>query len=161
MIRIHPAATLGALFLAACGQPSEAVSNTSEPTASGTAPLAAPSSVSVQANHVDAPAGTSDHATINGALKHELVGTGSVDGHGITDVRMLALCRTAFVSGDGLVEIDWTKVGNFAGRVEGGVASLPIADDHGSHVFTLPDGPSFRRIDGSMGLLADDCDNRS
>ena len=55
------------------------------------------------------------------------------------------------------VTVNWTKVGNFAGELDNGTATLPIADDQGRHVFTIADGPGFRRVDGGMGLLSDDC----
>ena len=49
--------------------------------------------------------------------------------------------------------IDWAQAGNFAGRTSGGTATLPIE----GHEFTMPETPTFARVDGSFGLLADNC----
>jgi PBP1b-binding outer membrane lipoprotein LpoB len=98
-----------------------------------------------------------DHAVINASLKRELVGTAQVDGEAITDVQMVDRCRTRFNTADAAIYINWARIGNFAAREANGVVSLPITDDHGTHIFTVREDAVSRRIDGSMGLLADDC----
>jgi hypothetical protein len=94
---------------------------------------------------------------VNDALKRELVGAGKLDGQPLLDMRMTGRCSTAFVTAKGTITVNWTKVGNFAGELDKGVVSLAIADDKARHVFTIADGPGFRRADGGMGLLSDDC----
>ncbi|WP_146168665.1 hypothetical protein [Sphingomonas sp. PP-CE-3G-477] len=94
---------------------------------------------------------------MNDALKRELVGIGKLDGQLLSGVRMTGRCSTAFVTATGTITVNWTKVGNFAGELDKGVASLAIADDKARHVFTRADGPGFRRVDSGMGLLSDDC----
>ena len=97
------------------------------------------------------------HATIVSALRRALVGTATLDGAPITDVQLRSRCTTAFVTAKGATVIDWRKVGNFAGRIDGKQAILPISDGSADHVFAMPQGDGFRGVDGSMGLLADEC----
>ncbi|MEG3088572.1 hypothetical protein [Sphingomonas sp. PB4P5] len=97
------------------------------------------------------------HATIVGALRRALVGTATLDGTPITDVQLRSQCTTAFVTAKGATVIDWSKVGNFAGRIDGKQAILPISDGNANHVFAMPEGDGFRGVDGSMGLLANEC----
>ena len=178
MIRPSSLTLLFALLPGACGSPSAAVTaNSNTAPAVGDGPVAtAPVSSSAQ-DASRAPTGPSssasaqqvpgdgtvgavagaDHATVNESLKRELVGAGKLDGSPLTDVRMTGRCSTAFVTAEGTVTVNWTKVGNFAGELDNGTATLPIADDQGRHVFTIADGPGFRRVDGGMGLLSDDC----
>ena len=178
MIRPSSLPLLLALLPAACGSPSGAVAANSEaassvgeasvamvPSVSSTSatPLAPaePSSAALEEDAAEngsvAQSGGADHATVNEALKRELVGTGKIDGSTLTDVRMTGRCSTAFVTAKSTITVNWTKVGNFAGELDKGVATLPIADDKGRHVFTMAEGPGFRRVDGGMGLLSDDC----
>lgn len=103
------------------------------------------------------PSADTSHATVVGSLKTELVGTGTIDGAAITDVTLDSRCVTGFVTAKGHTAIHWGKVGNFAGDVEGAKAVIPIDDGSGAHRFAMPNGPSFRRVNGAMGLLADDC----
>lgn len=177
MIRPSSLPLLLALLPAACGSPSGAVAANSEAASSGgEASVAVVPSVSSTSGKPPAPvepssgalgedaengsvaqSGGADHATLNEALKRELVGTGKIDGSTLTDVRMTGRCSTAFVTAKSTITVNWTKVGNFAGELDKGVATLPIADDKGRHVFTMAEGPGFRRVDGGMGLLSDDC----
>jgi hypothetical protein len=178
VIRSSSLPLLLALLPAACGSPSGAVVVNSEaassaaeasvavvPSASSASakPLAPaePSSDALGEDAAEngsvAQSGGADHATVNEALKRELVGTGKIDGSTLTDVRMTGRCSTAFVTAKSAITVNWTEVGNFAKELDKGVATLPIADDKGRHVFTLADGLGFRRIDGGMGLLSDDC----
>ena len=98
-------------------------------------------------------------ANVVASLKRELVGIGQVDGKPITDVQLRSKCQTAFVTGEATTIVDWTNIGNFAGRSQDGVATIPIDDGKAHHSFTMPDGATFRRVDGSLGLLADECEH--
>jgi hypothetical protein len=97
------------------------------------------------------------HATVVRALRRALVGIATLDGVPITDVQLRFRCTTAFVTAKGATVIDWSKVGNFAGRIDGKQGILPIRDGRTTHLFAMPEGDGFRGVDGSMGLLADDC----
>ena len=96
-------------------------------------------------------------STIHQSLKSELAGTGQIDGAMISDVQMVDRCHTRFVTPMTSITVNWSKVGNFAARTEQGKVSIPITDDRATHIMTMPDGDDSRRVDGSMGLLADDC----
>lgn len=93
------------------------------------------------------------------SLKRELVGVGRLDGQPITDVQLRSKCQTVFATGRATTIIDWTMVGNFAAREQGGIVTIPIDDKQGRHSFTMPDGVASRRVDGSLGLLADECEH--
>jgi hypothetical protein len=97
------------------------------------------------------------HTTIVGALRRALVGTATLDGAPITVVQRRSRCTTAFTTAKGTIVIDWHKVGNFAGRIDGKLGVLPISDGGADHIFVMPDGDGFRGVDGSMGLLAAEC----
>jgi len=103
------------------------------------------------------PSSGADHATVHQSLKSELAGLGQIDDATISDVRMVDRCHTRFFTPTADVTINWSKVGNFAARVEHGKVFIPVTDDQATHILTMPDGAGARRIDGSLGLLADDC----
>jgi hypothetical protein len=104
-----------------------------------------------------APSPGADHATVHQSLKSALAGVGQIDNGMISDVQMVDRCHTRFVTRVTSATINWGAVGNFAARVEQGKVSIPITDNRGTHILTMPDGADSRRVDGSMGLLADDC----
>ena len=166
------AALLGFAVLCSCGQmgtsaatsPTDAATVVAEPAAvASPAPSAVPreapsDGLGANAAMQTAPSST---ATINGnviaSIKSELVGVGKLDGQAITDVTERDKCATAFATAGGPVVVHWAKVGNIAGRVDHGTASIPIDDGTGTHTFTMPETPTFRRVNGSFGLLADNC----
>jgi hypothetical protein len=159
-----------AILLSACGeQPSQATPSANVATAAASVepaadalPANAASAAPVDtlaAEMTNASAGQSSdssHATVVGALRTALVGTATLDGAPITDVTLRSRCTTAFVTAKGTTTIDWSKVGNFAGRIDGKQGILPISDG-AEHLFAMPRGDAFRGVDGSMGLLADEC----
>jgi hypothetical protein len=97
------------------------------------------------------------HATVTASLKQDLVGVGAIDGQPITDVKSSSRCETLFASKSASAVIHWAKVGNFAPRTSGATVSISIDDGGGPHQITMPANSQFRRVDGSLGLLADDC----
>ncbi|WP_260598941.1 hypothetical protein [Sphingomonas endolithica] len=163
-----------AILLSACGEQSQATPSanvgiadaSAEPSASpgaGTLPVNTANEAVVDTpatEMTNASAGESSdrsHATVVGALRTALVGAATLDGAPITDVTLRSRCTTAFVTAKGTTAIDWSKVGNFAGRIDGKQAVLPISDGGAEHLFAMPEGDAFRGVDGSMGLLADEC----
>lgn len=161
MTRIFPLALVAALLTMGCNAPTNPEANGDALAAEPAAPAADSSTIPSEAVAPTplptAPAPGADHAVINASLKRELVGTAQVDGKVITDVELVDRCRTRFKTADAAIEINWTGVGNFAAQEGGDVVSLPITDDRGTHTFTVRDDAVSRRMDGSMGLLADDC----
>jgi hypothetical protein len=99
----------------------------------------------------------SSHATVTASLRQDLVGVGSIDGQLITDVKSPSRCETLFASKSASAVIHWAKVGNFAPRMLAATVSISIDDGGGPHQITMPASSQFRRVDGSLGLLADDC----
>lgn len=99
------------------------------------------------------------NANVVTALKREMAGVVRLDARLISDVQFRSRCVTVFVTDAGSTAIDWTRVGNFAGRIVNGVATIPIEHGAGRHIFSMPDGDGFRRVDGSLGLLADNCED--
>ena len=96
-------------------------------------------------------------ATVIGALRKDLVGSGSIDGQAITDVQRQSRCETAFVTAQERTVIHWAKVGDLAAHSGAGQVSIPIDDGTGEHTISLPDGDTSRGLDGALGLLADRC----
>jgi hypothetical protein len=165
-----------AILLSACGEQSQATPSANVGIADASAELSANGGAGAGALPVntagdavvDTPAtemtnassgDSSDrsHATVVGALRTALVGAATLDGAPITDVTLRSRCTTAVVTAKGTTAIDWSKVGNFAGRIDGKQAVLPISDGGAEHLFAMPEGDAFRGVDGSMGLLADEC----
>jgi hypothetical protein len=163
-----------AILLSACGEQSQATPSAnvgiadasaelSANAGAGTLPVSTASNAAVDTpgtEMTNASAGESSdrsHATVVGALRTALVGEATLDGAPITDVTLRSRCTTAFVTAKGTTAINWSKVGNFAGRVDGKQAILPISDGGAEHLFAMPEGDAFRGVDGSMGLLADEC----
>ncbi|WP_314372282.1 hypothetical protein [Sphingomonas paucimobilis] len=155
----HFSVAIMALFSTiGCSAPTSAgpdASNVTEKAMANAAMPQAPSAVAEQAPQNPLPG--ADHATIHQSLKSELAGTGQIDGAMISDVQMVDRCHTRFVTPMTSITVNWSKVGNFAARTEQGKVSIPITDDRATHIMTMPNGDDSRRVDGSMGLLADDC----
>ncbi len=94
------------------------------------------------------------------SLRRELIGgAATLDGHPITDVKLVTRCQTVFTTkSNATVTVHWNKVGNFAATVDRGSATIPIDDGAGVHNFVLPEGDGFRRVNGTVGHLADACE---
>lgn len=149
-------------WLSGCERSQPASRPNSAPTSTVDRALATPSeparTIPLQMNRSDVNrSDDSSHATLVGALRDTLVGVAILDGEPITDVQYRSDCTTTFVTPSRTTLIDWSKVGNFAGRIEGKQAILPLSDGGGEHRFVMPDTDRFRSVDGGMGLLADEC----
>ena len=101
------------------------------------------------------------NATGVASLRRELIGAAAtLDGQPITNVKAVSRCQTVFTTkSNAVVIVRWNKVGNFAATVEHGSATIPIDDGAGVHNFVLPEGDGFRRVNGTMGHLADACES--
>jgi hypothetical protein len=101
------------------------------------------------------------NATGVASLRRELIGAAAtLDGQPITNVKALSRCHTVFTTkSNATVTVHWNKVGNFAATVDHGSATIPIDDGAGVHNFVLPEGDGFRRVNGTMGHLADACES--
>lgn len=101
------------------------------------------------------------NATGVASLRRELIGAAAtLDGQPITNVKAVSRCQTVFTTkSNAVVIVRWNKVGNFAATVEHGSATIPIDDGAGVHNFVLPEGDGFRRVNGTMGHLADGCES--
>ncbi|MFV0623278.1 hypothetical protein ACBY01_04595 [Sphingomonas sp. ac-8] len=155
------------LFLAAllggCGAPAEnAVANAVDapaPTPSAEAPTAVVAATS------EAQAPTIDRSNATGItlLREILVAGGSIDGEQIRDVTLADRCRTTFATDEGATTIDWSHVGNFAGRTTAGTRSIALDDGSGNHVVAVPEGNdpekgnAGEQLESGFGLLADTC----
>lgn len=109
---------------------------------------------------------TIDRTNRTGAavLRTILLKAGQFDGQPITDFQLVDRCHTAFTAAGRTTTIDWSKVGNFAGRDEAGRTTLNIDDGAGSHAISVPSGTlpeplgdAAARVDGGLGLIADTC----
>jgi hypothetical protein len=125
------------------------------------------------ANEVVAPnkttltvAYTQDRSNLTSAevLKDIFVHAGTIDGKPIKDFQLRSRCQTAFVTADSTIVIDWSHVGNYAGRSDGSRESFAIDDGKGSHTIAVPAGEhpeplgnAGARVDGGMGVIADSC----
>ena len=68
------------------------------------------------AGQVAPDAQASSHATIVNELRRLLVGTATLDGAAISEVRVQDACRTAFTTAVATVTIGWRRAGNIAPR---------------------------------------------
>lgn len=95
------------------------------------------------------------------SLRRELIGAAAtLDGQPITNVKAVSRCQTVFTTKSNVtVTVHWNKVNNFAPTVDHGSATIPIDDGAGVHNFILPEGDGFRRVNGTMGHLADACES--
>ena len=109
---------------------------------------------------------TIDRTNRTGAavLRRILVAAGQIDGKRITDFQLSGKCRTVFTTVDKTTTIDWSKVGNFAGRDEAGRTVLDIDDGDGTHAISVPAGTqpeplgnASARVDGGFSVIADSC----
>jgi hypothetical protein len=152
-----------ALMLVACGTQGQsmAAENNNE-TASNEASAPAGAG-SVPSNHGH----TQDMTNRTGAaaLKEIFIRVGTIDGKPIKDFQLRSRCQTAFVTADGDVLIDWSKVGNYAGRYANGKESFAIDDGKGTHTISVPTGQhpepvgnAGARVDGGMSVIADSCE---
>jgi hypothetical protein len=102
--------------------------------------------------------------TVAGLLKDILVRAGTIDGKPINDFQLRGRCQTAFVTAETTIVIDWSNVGNYAGRYAGGQESFAIDDGNGIHTIAVPAGEhpeplgnAGARVDSGMGGIADSC----
>lgn len=155
----HVSFAIAALFSTlGCSAPTSAGPDASNVVQDAEAKAAAPQASFAAAEKAPQdPSPGADHATIHQSLKSELAGTGQMDGAMISDVQLVDRCHTRFMTSMTSITVNWSKVGNFAARAERGSVSIPITDDQATHILTMPDGDDSRRVDGSLGLLADDC----
>jgi hypothetical protein len=109
---------------------------------------------------------TLDRTNRTGAavLRPILLQVGQIDGQRITDFLLVDRCHTAFTAAGKTVTIDWSKVGNFAGRDEAGRTILDIDDGTGSHAISVPTGnhpeplgDAAARVDSALSLIAGSC----
>lgn len=132
---------------------------------------AATTEASINAEGVSDPTATAGsqytedqtNATGVASLRRELIGAAAtLDGQPITNVKAVSRCQTVFTTkSNATVSVHWNKVGNFAATVEHGSATIPIDDGAGVHNFVLPEGDVFRRVNGTMGHLADACESHT
>lgn len=101
------------------------------------------------------------NATGVASLHRELIeAAATLDGQPITDVKAISRCQTVFITkSNASITVNWNKVGNFAATTEHGSATIPIDDGAAVHNFVLPEGDGFRRVNGTMGHLADACES--
>lgn len=97
-------------------------------------------------------------------LKEIFVRAGTIDGKPIKDFQLRNRCQTAFVTDGSTIVIDWSHVGNYAGRDAGGRESFAIDDGKGTHTISVPAGEhpeplgnAGARVDSGMGIIADSC----
>ena len=109
---------------------------------------------------------TIDRTNQTGAavLRTIFLKAGQIDGQRITDFQLIGRCQTAFTAAGKKTTIDWSKVGNFAGRDEAGRTVLDIDDGAGSHAISVPSGDqpeplgnAAGRVDGGLSVIADSC----
>ncbi|WP_260598940.1 hypothetical protein [Sphingomonas endolithica] len=158
---LQPAIAAAAILLMGCGQDGDTTAAER---------LAAPVASAVAAAFAAVPAvgdaPTLDRTNRTGAavLRPILLQVGQIDGQHITDFRLVDRCHTAFVAAGTTVTIDWSKVGNFAGRDEAGRTILDIDDGTGSHAISVPTGnhpeplgDAAARVDSALSLIAGSC----
>lgn len=137
--------------------------------AGGSNANAATTEAAINAEGVSDPTATANsqytedqtNATGVASLRRELIGAAAtLDGHPITDVKSVSRCQMVFITkSNAVVTVRWNKVGNFAATVDHGSATITIDDGAGVHNFVLPEGDGFRRVNGTMGHLADACES--
>ncbi|SFO46539.1 hypothetical protein SAMN05428984_4422 [Sphingomonas sp. OK281] len=173
MIRSRLPLAVSVLMLAACGSNASEAStnagNATSPSTEGAREVVDQPTNSGSIASIAAPAtATGSHytedqtnATGVASLRRELIAAAAtLDGQPITDVKAVARCQTVFTTkSNAAVTVRWNKVGNFAATVERGSAMIPIDDGAGVHNFVLPEGDGFRRVNGTMGHLADACES--
>lgn len=150
---------LSVLLLSACAPqgsgnamaPVEAL----EPDASSPPSVAAPVPSSTGTPPKDALAAS--HATMVTELRRLLVGTATLDGAPISEVRAVDACHTAFTTGKGSVTVDWTKGGNIAARDVGGREINDLPGTNGVHPLSMPVGDGADGVSGALGLLVSEC----
>ncbi|MGY4398470.1 hypothetical protein ACVWZA_003678 [Sphingomonas sp. UYAg733] len=165
MIVTRPLLALaGILTISACGPTTaDAAANADTGIELNTtvAPDLAPAATPAQD---DAP--TIDRTNRTGAaVLHDIfVAAGQIDGKRITDFKLSGRCKTVFTTTDNTTTIDWSKVGNFAGRDDAGRTVLDIDDGAGSHAISVPSGTQAEplgnaaaRVDGGLSVIADSC----
>jgi hypothetical protein len=127
--------------------------------------------VSARANDHDGTATSSagytqdkSNQTSVAIIRDIFVRAGTIDGKRIKDFQLRNRCQTAFVTADGTIVIDWSHVGNYAGRYAGGQESFAIDDGKDSHTVAVPAGEypeplgnAGARVDSGMGIIADSC----
>lgn len=161
-----------AFGVAACGpQDSAAAANIAE---TSTAEIeAAPTSGATTAASApvtdDAPLQTEvtydkSHETGARILRETLVAVGRIDGQPITDVRLRSRCTITIQKSGGLVEVDMSKVGNFASRDEGGRTGIELDDGRSRHTVSVPTderpepiGDAAARVDMALSTIAGSC----
>lgn len=96
------------------------------------------------------------HRTGFEVLRKAFLGSGQVDGAKVTGMTLPDRCRTAFVTAQGETVVDWTKVGNFAGRTSAGRRSINVDDGGGTHDLSVAEG-SGATVESAFGVIADEC----
>jgi hypothetical protein len=86
---------------------------------------------------------------------------GTIDGKPIQDFQLRSRCQTAFITADSIIVIDWSHVGNYAGRYADGQELFAIDDGKGSHTIAVPAGEhpeplgnDGARVDSGMSVIA-------
>ncbi len=167
---------LGAgILLAACGSQPPSASAANDATAVLPAEPAAPATPEGPATPAAAPVATDnqqqdytlDRTNQTGAkvIGDILVKVGTLDGARITGFKLSDRCHTAITTASGTATIDWSKVDDWAARIEGSQRIIPIDDGSGSaHLIGVPEKPqpepvgnAGALVESGFGSLADNC----
>jgi hypothetical protein len=170
MMRSRDTVLACAVMLVACGLPgaSALAAGHDDTTTSASARVGdAPANKLAAADKATPPAAytqDSSNQTSAAILKEIFVLAGTIDGKPIKDFQLRSRCQSDFVTADSTIVIDWSHVGNYAGRLVDGRESFAIDDGKGVHTIAVPAGQqpeplgnAGARVDGGMGVIADSC----
>jgi hypothetical protein len=130
-----------------------ATTSSASPVPAGTAPAPTPepAAEAEQDHTIDRT-----HRTGFEVLKTVFLASGEVDGAKVTGMTLPDRCRTVFVTAEGETAVDWTKVGNFAGRTQADRRSISIDDGSSAHDYSVAEA-SGATVESAFGVLADEC----